>query len=209
MTNSIQTLSAMAVTTAAGEEQKLIDALGSADASRKEKSDACRELGRMGSPAAIKPLAALLEDEEMSHMARYGLEPNPSLAVDSEFRTALGKLKGKLLAGVCGSIGIRKDKKAIDLLGEIASSSDAVAAAAAARALGNIGTENCVRVLKAALSKATGNVRLAVFEGLLRCAEALVEAGKTDDAKEIYESIGLMNPPRQISIAAALALDSI
>lgn len=209
MTNSIQTLSAMAVTAAAGEEQKLIEVLQTADASRKDKSDACRELGRMGSPAAIKPLAALLEDEEMSHMARYGLEPNPSLAVDSEFRTALEKLSGKLLAGVCGSIGVRKDQKAVTKLGEIARSNDAVAAEAAARSLGNIGTDNSLRELQLALKDAKGNVQLAVFQGLLRCAEALKKDGKTYIAKEIYESIGKMNPPSHISIAAALALDSI
>ncbi|MBZ0255879.1 hypothetical protein K8I31_07435 [bacterium] len=209
MMNTIQTLSAMAVTAAAGEEQKLIDVLKSADASRKDKADACRELGRMGSPAAIKPLAALLDDEEMSHMARYGLEPNPSLAVDVEFRTALGKLKGKLLAGVCGSIGVRKDKKAVALLGEIARGSDAVPAAVAARSLGNIGTDNSLRELQLALKGAKGDVQLAVFQGLLRCAEALNKGGKAYLAKEIYESIGKMNPPRQISIAAALALDCI
>ena len=49
-------------------------------------------------------------------MARYGLEPIPDPAVDAALRDALGKVKGRLLVGVIGSIGVRRDPKAVPAL---------------------------------------------------------------------------------------------
>ncbi len=64
----------------------------------------------------MAPLAALLGDEKLAHMARYGLEPIPDPAVDDALRDALGKLKGRPLVGVIGSIGVRRDTKAVEPL---------------------------------------------------------------------------------------------
>ena len=43
-------------------------------ASLKEKSDACRQLARVATKTSIPALTALLDDEKLSHMARYALE---------------------------------------------------------------------------------------------------------------------------------------
>src|ERR1039458_8869534 len=67
------------------------------DAPQKEKADACRELARIGTKDAVAPLAALLSDEKLSHMARYGLETIPDASVDKAFRDALPKLHGRQL----------------------------------------------------------------------------------------------------------------
>ena len=75
----------------AGSEGKLIAVIESDDASHKEKADACRHLAIIGTKRAVAPLAALLGDEKLSHMARYGLEPIPDAAVDEAFRDALGR----------------------------------------------------------------------------------------------------------------------
>ena len=64
----------------------------------------------------MAPLAALLCNEELSHMARYGLEPIPDPSVDTALRDALDKVKGRLLVGVIGSIGVRRDPKAVPAL---------------------------------------------------------------------------------------------
>ncbi|HPC62787.1 MAG TPA: hypothetical protein PKX23_19155, partial [Verrucomicrobiota bacterium] len=50
------------------------------DATQKEKADACRELARVGGREAVAPLAALLPDERLGHMARYALERIPDPA---------------------------------------------------------------------------------------------------------------------------------
>jgi len=102
---------------------KLIAVLKS-DAPHKEKADACRLLALVGTKDAVAPLAALLGDEKLSHMARYGLEPIPDPAVDEALRDSLGKLKGRPLVGVIGSIGVRRDTKAIRPLAKMLLSPD-------------------------------------------------------------------------------------
>src|ERR1035438_1150955 len=109
------------------------------DAPQKEKADACRELARIGTKEAVAPLAALLPDEKLSHMARYGLETIPDSAVDKAFRDALPKLQGRQLVGVIGSIGVRRDTKAVKALSKLLHAPDNDVAQAAARALGRMG----------------------------------------------------------------------
>ena len=78
---AVGSVPAWAQTVAAkGDEPKLIAVLTSNDASRKDKADACRQLAVVGTKAAIPTLAALLSDEELSHNARYALEPIPDPA---------------------------------------------------------------------------------------------------------------------------------
>ncbi|HUT11091.1 MAG TPA: HEAT repeat domain-containing protein, partial [Thermoguttaceae bacterium] len=79
--------------TSLAQESDLIAVIKS-DAPLKEKMDACRQLARIGTKDAVPALAALLGDEELSHMARYALEPIDDPSVDEALREALGKLKG-------------------------------------------------------------------------------------------------------------------
>ena len=109
---------------ATAEQVKKLVAVLQSDANQKDKADACRELARIGDKAAVAPLAALLPDEKLSHMARYGLETIPSPEVDKALREAAGKLEGMQLVGVIGSIGVRRDTKAVSLLAELLHSPD-------------------------------------------------------------------------------------
>jgi len=181
----------------AGSEGKLIAVLKS-DASHKEKADACRQLAIIGTKNAVAPLAALLGDEKLSHMARYGLEPIPDPAVDIAFRDALGKLKGRPLVGVIGSIGVRGDAKAVKALTKMLQNSDADVAQAAARALGKIGNSAAAKALQGALAKAPEGNKLAFYEGLFRCAEALAAKGQRDAAIFYYELLRRLPAPHQV-----------
>lgn len=172
----------------AGSEGELIAVIESDSASHKEKADACRQLGIIGTKRAVAPLAALLGDEKLSHMARYGLEPIPDPAVDEAFRDALGKLKGRPLVGVIGSIGVRRDAKAVPALAKLQHNSDRDVAQAASRALGSIGTSDASKALMRAIETDSTSVNsLARFEGLLRCAERLAANDKKDEAIVIYD----------------------
>ena len=106
------------------QEAKLIAVLTS-NADATAKADACRDLARIGTPAAVPALAALLADDKLAHMARYGLETVPGPAVDDALRAPLGKLKGRLLAGVIGSIGVRHDVNAVGALAGLLKDHDA------------------------------------------------------------------------------------
>ena len=157
---------------APSKESKLCDVLKSG-ACEKEKADACLELARIGTKESVAPLAALLGDEKLSHMARYGLEPIPTRPLTTRCATALGKLKGRLFVGVIGSIGVRRDAKAVEPLGKLLRDSDADVAQAAARALGSLGSPAAAKALEDVLAKTPAANQPAVYEGLFRCAEAI------------------------------------
>ncbi len=171
------------------------------DATLEKKSAACRELARVATKDAVPTLAALLGDEKLSHMARYALEPIEDGSVDDALRDALGKVQGAPRLGVIGSLGARRDAKAVDPLAGLLKEADA--AEAAARALGSIGTPAAAKALEDALAGASGGRQTAVCEGLLRCAERLAAEGQGSAAQGIYDRLrGLADAPPQVSAAA-------
>jgi len=190
-----------ASSTVKDQEVKLIAVLKS-DAPQKEKADACRELARIGTKDAVAPLAALLGDEMLGHMARYGLETIPDPSVDIALRDALGKLTGKPLVGVIGSLGARHDAKAVKPLAGFLQASDAEVLSAAARAMGKIGTADAAKALRNALPKTAAQNQTAICEGLFRCAEALAKS-QPKEALAIYTQLNsLPGLPHQIRTGA-------
>jgi len=180
------------------DEGKLIAVIKSSSATQKEKVDACRGLALIATDKSIAPLAALLGDEKLSHMARYALETIKDPAVDEVFRDALGKLKGRPLVGVIGSVGVRRDARAVGALANILKDSDPVVVRAAARALGNIGNSAAVKALQDKLAGASGQQKLHVCEGLFRCAETAVAEGHKQQAIEIYDRLRKLDDPHQV-----------
>ena len=172
------------------------------DATQKEKADACMRLAVFGGADAVAPLAALLPDEKLSHMARYALETIPDPSVDTALREALGKVQGRLLAGVIGSLGVRKDAQAVDSLSKLLSDADPVVAQAAARALGKIGTSAAIQAIMAALPQASAANQLAFFEGAFRGTEALAAKGQRAEAAALYEKLRNLPGPHQARTAA-------
>jgi len=173
------------------------------DAGRKEKADACRELAVIGNRKAVPVLAALLADPKLSHMARYALETMPGPAVDRALRKELKWAKGRRLVGIIGSIGVRKDTKAVKPLSSLLLDGDTEVAHAAARALGNIGTAKSARAIEDVLPKIAPTNRLAFCEGLFRCAEAFKAKGKPEDALALYDRLrGLIFIPDQVRAGA-------
>lgn len=186
----------------ASSERDLIQTIQSTTATRKEKADACRELALKGGKAAVEPLARLLVDPEMSHMARYALETIPGTAVDKALAEALGKTDGDLLAGIIGSIGVRKNVKAVSTLSSFLRYRNPTVVKASARALGTIGGNAAVKALQAALPGAAPEDKLAIAEGLLRAAEGLIEAQKIEAAMKVYDTLRTNDVPHQVRTAA-------
>jgi HEAT repeat protein len=185
------------------DEDKLIAVLRS-DASRKEKVDACRGLSFIGTKKSVAPLAALLGNEELSHMARYALEPIKDPAVDAAFRDALGTLKGKPLIGVIGSVGVRRDAEAVKPLANILAKHEAGpdVSSAVVRALGSIGNEAAAEILQTGLAHAPKEAQLPIAEGLFRCAELLAAEGKPEIAVDLYDQLLEEGGPHQVRAGA-------
>ena len=183
---------------AGAQEDKLIATLRS-DASTKQKADACQELARVGTRRAVPVLADFLADTNLSHLARYALEPIPDPSVDAALCRALGKVKGQVLVGLISSLGTRKDARAVKPLTGLLAASDPAVADAAARALGSVGGGPAATALEKALRTGGQASRPAVIEGLLRCAESLPAAR----AAVIYDQVGaLPSLPPQVRVAA-------
>ena len=182
--------------------EKLIAVLDS-DAPHKEKVDACRQLARVGSKQAVPVLAGLLGDEELSHMARYALEPIQDETVDEALREALGSLKGLPLIGVIGSIGARRDAESAGPLANMLQDPDADVAKAATRTLGRIGTPGAARLLGKALADAPAEIRTVVADACLACAESLLAKGKPSAAAVIYRGVAKAELPKYFGVAAA------
>jgi HEAT repeat protein len=183
-------------------EATLIQVLQS-NADRKAKADACRELAVVGGKAAVKPLLALLGDEQLSHMARYALETNPDPAVDRGLREAAATLQGKLLVGVIGSIGVRRDTKAVAILEKHLASAEPDVVQSAARSLGAIGNSAAAKALQKAWPKTAQDNKLAVAEGLFRCAEV---SGSARSALAIYQPLRQSSIPQVRSGATGNAI---
>lgn len=185
---------------ATGREAELLDSLRTST-ERQARSEACRELARCGTRDAVPVLAALLDNEELAHMARYALEPIPDPAVDEALRAALGRLKGPLQTGVIHSIGARRDPAAAAALAALLNDSDVEVARAAATALGNIGTAEAVLALEKSLS-AAAPLLSAVQDGLLRAAEHRLAANDAATATRVYDALKAPASPPAVRTAA-------
>ncbi|MBN1845599.1 MAG: HEAT repeat domain-containing protein [Sedimentisphaerales bacterium] len=191
--------SAQTIPPASAELEKNLIAVLQSQASYEDKAAACRQLASIGSSDAIEVLAALLGDEKLSHMARYGLETIPDAAVDDRLREALKGLQGGPLIGVIGSIGVRRDAGAVDDLAARLKHEDLAVVQAAARALGNIANAPAIQALQGELAGSTGARQLALCEGLFRGAEGLTADGRRRQAAGIYEQLlNLAAAPHQV-----------
>jgi len=179
-------------------ESRLLAVLQS-NAPRDAKDYVCRQLRTMGTAASVAVLEQLLADAELSHMARYALERIPEPQAGQALERQLRKLSGNLKIGVISSIGTRGQAAAALLRPLLKDSDDAVARAAAV-ALGCIGS---VEADKALASAKPRPALVPVFaDASMSCAEKLLAAGHTREAKAAYERL-LKNKPSELVRQAA------
>ncbi|MCX7009514.1 MAG: hypothetical protein NTY53_20095, partial [Kiritimatiellaeota bacterium] len=162
-------------------EKDMLTVLADAKATYAAKQFACRVLRLIGTDACVAPVAALLTDEKLSHMARFALQSNPSALVDEAFRSALAKTSGDLQIGVINSIGMRADAKAVEPLAKLAANSEA-----AILALGRIGTPEAAEALMQL--KPQGALASAWGIAVVNCGERLVGQKETKLAKKILRT---------------------
>jgi len=182
-------------------ERELIAVLES-DAPKGEKAITCKQLAIYGDEQSVPVLAPLLADKELASWARIALEAIPGPAADAALRNALGKLQGRLLVGVINSIGVRRDGKAVDALVQKLDDANAGVASAAAVALGHIGGEKAAKALRQSLADAPGDVRSAVAEGCILCAEWFLANDGTPEAVKLYDMIRQADVPDQRHLEA-------
>ena len=190
---------------AAAREAELIKTI-KGGASQAEKDKACRELQIIGTQACIPALADLLTDAKLSHLARCALEPMPYPQAGQALRDALGKAGGPTRIGIITSLGFRADAQAAGALARLLSDKDTDIAAAAAAALGKIGTAEAASALARLRAGAKGPLRGVAAEASLTAAERLLKQGKAKDAAAICEDLQGNSWPAHVRLGAFVTL---
>ena len=182
-------------------ESDLIGVLKS-DSPPGDKAIACKRLAIYGSAEAAPELAKLLSDDSLASWARIALEAIPGSKVDEALRKASESLQGRLLVGTINSIGVRRDAGAVETMSTRLKDKDADVASAAAVALGRIGNTAATQILRKAIVSAPVNVRSAVAEGCVLCAERSLQEGNATLATAIYDDVRKAEVPMQRIVEA-------
>ena len=153
-----------------------------------DKLKACRGLRIRGTAAAVPALAAMLPNPELSHIARYALEPMPCPQAGKALRDALAKTAGKAKAGIAASLGVRRDPDAVPVLTPLLNDADAEVAQAAAAALGRIAMPAAVNALFKCADNRPEEMRPAAGEALLATAARIAESDPAA-AIDLYEKL--------------------
>lgn len=184
-------------------ETKIAAVIGS-KAPRAAKDYACRQLRTIGTAASVPALAALLAEEELSHMARYALERIPAPEAAKALRDALATTTGKLKVGIISSLGVRAEAESVAPLKALLTDSDGSVATAAALALGVIGSAEAGKALASAEPNAA--TRAALADSSLCCAEKLLASGNKAAAKAVYLRLLASSPSTAVKTAADLGV---
>jgi HEAT repeat protein len=170
------------------------------------KAEACRTLALLGSAEAVPALAALLPDRQLSAHARTALEIIADPAAATALRSAMGSLSGDLRLGAVGSVGARRDAKAVTALLKFAASPDAALSAAALAALGKIATPEASGGLQRALASPRPETRTQAADATLTFAARLVAVRSTAQAIRLYAAVQGANVAQAQRLAAGIGI---
>ncbi|HEX5218903.1 MAG TPA: HEAT repeat domain-containing protein [Verrucomicrobiae bacterium] len=187
------------------DETRLIQVLQS-NAPVPEKEDACRKLKLTGTTKSVPALVALLTHEHLYQSACDVLETMPAPEAGNALRAALKTTSGNAKAAVIHALGEKRYQPATGDLAQLLTDSDSLVATAAARALGQTGSNDAIRELQQALGKATGPLRSATVDALLNGASQLLAAGKGAEARKIYQQFDNATEKEGVRTAAYAGL---
>lgn len=176
-------------------EETLISVAGDASASPDGRRLACRWLRQVGSERCVEPLADLLMDENLSHLARAALERSDLPAAVVSLRQALALARGEQLVGIVQSLGTLRDEASVPRLIPMLTSDRPELAAAAAFALGSIANPDAVQALQAACKRVDDPRRPVFLDGLLRAAEMMEKEGRITTAAAVYRELFATGQP--------------
>ena len=183
------------------EEQKLIAVLGSA-ASLQEKDAACARLKRIGTVSCVPALATLLTDKDLSHSARYALEPMADPAAGKALVEAVARTSGGNRIGIINSLAMRKESSAVPALISLLQDTDSTTACAAASALGELDDPDALSTLQSALQKSKPPVRRAIVDACLRAGNRMLNSRNNATAVSVFQQLFKDEPEESIREAA-------
>jgi type 1 glutamine amidotransferase/HEAT repeat protein len=191
---------------ATGVADRLAAVLENPKATLDAKRFVCRWLSLVADESHVPVLARLLGKEETFEIARQALAETPGEASGKVLRNALAGARGEKAVGLMNALGARRDAVSVGLIAKHLDAKDAGVAAAAADALGNIGSTEAADVLAAAAKSAEGDRADRIHDARLRCARRLVDAGRRQEALAITREIFAADLPTRRRIAAIMGM---
>lgn len=189
---------------AVSREQELLAVIRS-ETSEADQALAFKGLAVHGSPACVADVAISLGNERLSSWARITLEAIPGDEAAAALRAAAAPgttLASRQLTGVINSLGVRRDAAAMPLLVTWLDDGDPNVAAAAAAALGMIGTPDAAAVLAQSLAVGKPD-RDVVAEACVVCGERLVVFGDATAATGLFDAVRTADVSEQRRAEAA------
>ncbi|MBN1769657.1 MAG: HEAT repeat domain-containing protein, partial [Deltaproteobacteria bacterium] len=163
----------------------------------------CRSLARIGTAGSVPALAALLPGPDASHLARYALQQIEGPEASAALRAALSIADERLLTGVIGSVGERRDGQAVPRLAELLAGASPDVRAAALAALGRIASADAARALRGADVPDALSAQWA--DAYLSCGCGLLKSGDTDAAERIFRELQRGDGPVRTAALIGLA----
>ena len=183
--------------------EKIMQSLLAPETTRAAKDFACRELSVWGSDLSVPALAALLDNPETEHSARYALERIPGNTAATALLARLDMVKDSgTKIGIMTSLGVRHSNEAVAAIAAIAAGNDAQAAQAAVQALGRIATPDAAAALLKIKASALAETQKQVPNAMAVCADGLARAGKSAEAGTLYKTLYSADYPSLIRVAA-------
>lgn len=194
----------------AGVEKRLLDALRRSETTFAARQAICQRLGlvlaqsggNLNSDAA-KKFSAMLGDERDSDIARLALEPVAGDPIDALLVSALGKADAVSRQGIIDSLGRRRAVAAVAPLTALLKAPDVKLAAAAAKALGQIGNATAL----SALRSAPAPVAVAAAEARLVAARQLPARDALATLRDLQSDSRAPAPIRSAALRVSLAIE--
>ncbi|MEQ8836500.1 MAG: HEAT repeat domain-containing protein, partial [Lacipirellulaceae bacterium] len=177
-------------------EDRLLPILASETASDAAKSFVCRKLKEVGTSESVSILAPLLDDSELSHMARYALESIPGAESSKALIDAIPRLQGEPLIGVITSLGRRGDLNATEALVTLLSDDGEAITCASLIALAGIETETAQQAVIGYAKQASGREREVALDASLSISQRLISKGKLKEATVVMDALQTIGDPK-------------
>ena len=191
-------------------ETSLLAFLRRSDATFAARQAVCQRLGTVlavsapqPTAAALKVLGTMLLDERDSDLARLVLDPAPGAAIDALFTAAVGKTSGRTRLAIIDTIARRRIESAVPRLTTLLADKEAATAAAAARALGEIGHATA----DAALVAATNLEPAVIGHARLQASTRLPVADASRVLHELQDDANLPAALRAAAFRRSLELE--